>query len=272
MGMGVGGLAGGGLGIVGLILALLFGGNPFGGGGGFDVGYDVDRFPGMPSAGSGNTRSLDGAPNPDDDLANFIGFVVDNVQQSWQQQFAGAGLSYRPTTLVLFENATATGCGTGTSQIGPFYCPADSKVYLDLAFFRDLNTRFGAPGDFAQAYVVAHEFGHHVQNLLGISDRVHQAQQRRPDDANELSVRLELQADCLAGVWGHSAYSQQLLEQGDLEEGLTAAAAVGDDRIQSQAGARVNPETWTHGSAADRSKWFRQGFDSGDMDSCDTFS
>ena len=271
MGMPTGGLAGGGLGIVGLILALLFGGNVFGGGGGFDVGYDVDQFPGMPSARGGN-RAIEGAPDPDADLKDFLGFVVEDVQQSWEQQFRAAGRSYQRTTLVLFEEATPTGCGTGTAQIGPFYCPADSKIYLDMGFFRDLQSRFAAPGDFAQAYVVAHEFGHHVQNLLGISDQVHRAQQRRPSEANELSVRLELQADCLAGVWGHSAYSDQLLEQGDLEEGLNAAAAVGDDRIQQQAGGRVNPETWTHGSAADRSKWFRKGFDSGDIDSCDTFS
>jgi predicted metalloprotease len=156
--------------------------------------------------------------------------------------------------------------------VGPFYCPADLKVYLDLGFFRELRDRFGAPGDFAQAYVIAHEFGHHVQNLLGISSEVSQEQRRDPGSANELSVRLELQADCLAGVWAHSAYQDDLLEEGDLEEGLAAAAAVGDDRLQKQAGGRVQPESFTHGSSQQRMQWFRTGFQTGSVSACDTFS
>ena len=267
-GRGMGTAVAGGGGLLGLILALVLG---LGGGGG-DSGFGIDPglggFPGM-SPGSAEPA---GAPPPDDDAAQFVEFVVGDVQDSWAELFRRAGERYQPTSLVLFEQATSTGCGRGTSQTGPFYCPADSKVYVDLAFFRELSDRFGAPGDFAQAYVIAHEFGHHVQNVVGTSDRVQQAQRSKREDANELSVRLELQADCFAGVWGHSAAQRDLLEPGDLEEGLAAAAAVGDDRIQREATGRTNPETWTHGSSADRMKWFRRGFESGDPDDCDTFS
>jgi predicted metalloprotease len=269
-------MAGGGLGIVGLIIALLFGGNILGGGGGDGGGFGIDTT-GLngfdtPSAtvAPGGGR-LDGAPDPDAELKEFVSFVVEDVQQSWQQEFQAAGKSYEPTTLVLFEDAVQTGCGNASSDTGPFYCPVDRKVYLDLGFFRELASRFGAPGDFAQAYVVAHEFGHHVQNLLGINEQVQRAQQRNPDDANELSVRMELQADCFAGVWAHSAYEQQLLENGDLEEGLDAAAGVGDDRIQKQATGRVDPESFTHGTSEQRMKWFRTGYDRGEPDRCDTF-
>jgi uncharacterized protein len=165
-----------------------------------------------------------------------------------------------------------SGCGTAQTAMGPFYCPADEKVYIDLGFYKELKDRFGASGDFAEAYVIAHELGHHVQNQLGISGKVEKAQQQDPDGAKALSVRLELQADCLAGVWGHSTQQRNILEAGDVDEALNAAASVGDDRIQKQTTGRVNPETWTHGSAAERSRWFKAGFDSGKIESCDTFN
>ena len=264
------GLAGGGLGIVGVILALLFGGNlGGGGGGGFDMGPQLDPFDQSPMTTSGR---VPGTADPTGDQEQFVRFVVGNVQDSWEQLFADAGQQYQPTVLVLFDGATQSGCGAASSRTGPFYCPADAQVYLDLSFFRELRERFGAPGDFAQAYVIAHEFGHHVQNVLGISSDVRRLQQSSPDDANELSVRLELQADCMAGVWGHAAAQQQILEPGDLEEGLAAAEAIGDDRIQAEATGQINPDTWTHGSSEQRQEWFLRGFDNGDVDACDTFS
>jgi hypothetical protein len=182
-------------------------------------------------------------------------------------------MAYVPPVLVLFDGATQSACGVGRAEVGPFYCAADRKVYLDLSFFRELDERFGAPGDFAQAYVVAHEVGHHVQNLLGISETV-TAQRERADDrqANALSVRLELQADCYAGVWGHFAQARGLLDPGDVDEGLNAAAAIGDDRLQRMARGEVIPETFTHGSSADRVRWLRRGMDGGTIESCDTFS
>jgi predicted metalloprotease len=226
------------------------------------------------TGGSGSTLGgrIPGAPDPDANLVDFVGFVVDDVQTWWAQDFQGSGRIYQKTHLVLFDNQTQSGCGLASSETGPFYCPVDRKVYLDLGFFRELSTRFQAPGDFAEAYVIAHEFGHHVQTLLGIEERVRQEQERRPSEANDLSVRLELQADCYAGVWAHSAYKQNLLESGDLQEAVNAAAAVGDDRIQRSAGERVDPETWTHGSAAQRMQWLKAGFDTGDPAACDTFS
>jgi predicted metalloprotease len=267
-------VAGGGLGVIGLLLALLFGGNVLGGGGG-GGGFNIDTT-GLNGLSPSETVApgggrLDGAPDPDADLKAFMSFVVEDVQQSWQQEFQAAGKSYEQTTLVLFEDGVQTGCGDASSATGPFYCPVDHKVYLDLGFFRELASRFGAPGDFAQANVVAHEFGHHVQNLLGINEQVQRAQQQHPGDANDLSVRLELQADCFAGVWAHSAYQRQELESGDLQEGLDAAAGVGDDRIQKQSTGRIDPESFTHGTSAQRTKWFKTGFDSGEPDRCDTF-
>jgi predicted metalloprotease len=174
--------------------------------------------------------------------------------------------------VVLYDDAVSSSCGNTPSTVGPFYCPLDKKVYLDLPFMEELQQRLGANGDFAQAYIVAHEVGHHVQNLLGVMADVDQARQENPDDANELSVRLELQADCLAGIWGHSANAKgDLLEPGDLEEGINAAAAVGDDRIQSQSGGRVNPDSFTHGTGEQRVEWFRKGYETGDPTACDTF-
>ena len=267
-GQGVGGLGGGGGGfpipvgggigglLVAVLLVVLFTTGVLGGGSG---------------GSNGGSGQLAGAPDPDAKLVDFIGFVVDDVQGWWQQDFAQSGRTYQITKLVLFDGQTQSGCGLASSETGPFYCPVARKVYLDLGFFRELRDRFQAPGDFAEAYVIAHEFGHHVQTLLGIEERVQEEVQSHPSEANDLSVRLELQADCYAGVWAHSAYEQNLLESGDLEEALTAAAAVGDDRIQRSAGRRVNPETWTHGSSAQRVQWLKTGFQSGDAGSCDTF-
>jgi len=195
-----------------------------------------------------------------------------DAQRTWSATLGKGRTSYSPATLVLFWDEVRSGCGAAGAEAGPFYCPADRKVYIDLGFYRELASRFGAPGQFAQAYVIAHELGHHLQNLLGIEPKVRAAQQRRPDQRNELSVRMELQADCLAGVWGHSAKQRGLLDPGDLEAGLTAAAAIGDDRLQKQATGRVNPESFTHGSSAQRVRWFRRGFESGDPDACDTFA
>jgi predicted metalloprotease len=255
----------GGAGIVGLIVALLvvFLG---GGGRGFDIGPSLDPFPAAPAA---EDTVVEDGPS---DLDDFAAFVMRDVNESWSQMFEAAGRTYEPTQLVLFSRGVRTACGDATAAVGPFYCPLDRLIYLDLAFFRELGQRFGAPGDFAQAYVIAHEAGHHVQNLLGILEEVQRAQQENPSEANELSVRLELQADCLAGVWAHSAYEESLLEEGDLEEGLNAAAAVGDDRIQRRATGMIDPDTFTHGSSEQRRDWFLRGFEEGTMAACDTFS
>lgn len=261
---------GGGLG--GLLLALAF--VVFqvcassGGGGGINVDTPFDRFPNAPSAREQPPAAGEG----EDELVGFVSFVLDDVQALWADQFAEAGMTYEPAQLVLFTDATNSGCGSASSATGPFYCPRDQTAYLDLSFFRDLNVRFGAPGDFAQAYVIAHEIAHHVQQLTGVSDEVRRRSVEDESVANELSVRLELQADCLSGVWGFSTYERGILESGDLEEGLTAAAAIGDDRIQRQTTGEVNPETWTHGSSEQRVAWFRRGFDRGDAGACDTFS
>ena len=210
---------------------------------------------------------------PADEGGQFAATVLASTEDAWTEIFRSQGQSYRAPTLVLFSDAVASACGTASSAVGPFYCPADQKVYLDLSFYELLSQRFGAPGDFAQAYVVAHEVGHHVQQLLGIADQVTAAQQRASEaQANALSVRMELQADCLAGVWGnHANRTRQLLEPGDVEEGLRAAAAIGDDMMQRQSAGRVRPESWTHGSSEMRVRWLRQGLSTGDPDQCDTF-
>ncbi|MFO0722710.1 MAG: neutral zinc metallopeptidase [Myxococcota bacterium] len=194
--------------------------------------------------------------------------AFNDIQRTWKSVL---GDRYTDAKLVLFWDETRSGCGAAGAEMGPFYCPADEKVYIDLGFYDELKTRFGAPGDFAQAYVIAHEVGHHVQRLLGTEAKMRAAQREEPSQKNALSVRLELQADCYAGVWGHTAEARKLLDPGDLEEGLGAAAAVGDDRLQKAANRRVTPETWTHGSSAQRSKWFRVGFASGKAEDCDTF-
>lgn len=220
--------------------------------------------------------SQPGAPRSaaEDELARFTSMVLADTEDTWGPIFQSGGRNYQEPKLVLYTGATRSACGVGQAQMGPFYCPADGKVYLDLSFFDDLHRRFGAPGDFAQAYVIAHEVGHHVQNLLGISDKVQQARQRLSErEANLLSVRLELQADCLAGVWAHHAdRTRQVLEQGDVEEALRAASAIGDDRIQKQAQGYAVPDSFTHGSAAQRVRWFRVGLAQGDLRACDTFS
>lgn len=208
------------------------------------------------------------------ELREFISVVLGDTEVTWTELFAATGGRYREPTLVLFTGAVQSACGTAPSAVGPFYCPADGKVYIDLTFFDELHHRFGAPGDFAQAYVLAHEVGHHVQSLLGISAQVQrQRTGLEPAQANALSVRQELQADCFAGIWGHHAdRSRQLLERGDIEEGLAAAAAIGDDRLQRQARGDVSPESFTHGTSAQRQRWFETGLRTGSIDACDTFA
>lgn len=221
--------------------------------------------------GSGSYSEPHQSTPEEDKMVQFVSFVLDDAQNVWTKLLPSAGAQYRRAKLVLFTDNVRSGCGFAESAMGPFYCPADEKVYVDLGFYSELRRRFGAPGDFAQAYVLAHELGHHVQNILGISDQVRRYQESNPDQANALSVRLELQADCLAGVWGKSTDQRNILESGDVEEGLGAAAAVGDDRIQKQATGYVNPERWTHGAARQRAAWFKHGFEAGRLDACDTF-
>jgi len=255
--MGMGLPIGGGIG--GLVLLLLFsaltGQNPI----------DI-----INTSAPDETVGTTGVP-ADDPQAEFLSVVLADTEETWTEIFRAEGQSYPPPTLVLFTQATQSGCGLGQSAMGPFYCPEDRKVYLDLSFFHELETRFGAPGDFAQAYVVAHEVGHHVQTVTGTSGRVSAARQRASErESNALSVRMELQADCYAGVWGHFAARRGLLEPGDAEEGLGAAAAIGDDRLQKQTQGRVVPESFTHGSSEERVQWLRRGLESGRVDACDT--
>jgi predicted metalloprotease len=270
----IGGKGGGIVGALVLVAILLLGRGCLTGGGdsasgGFDVGGLTDileEFAPADGAGTGE-NPLDPADDPDANTVDFMSFVLDDVQGFWDGHFADAGQEYPYAELVLFRDGVQSGCGFASSATGPFYCPADSKAYLDVAFFRELSDRFGAPGDFAQAYVLAHELGHHVQNVLGINEEVRRLQAEDPDRANELSVRLELQADCFAGVWAHSAFQRDLLSDGDLQEGLGAAESVGDDRLGAN-----SPESFTHGSSEQRQRWFRVGYDSGSVDACDTFS
>ena len=225
--------------------------------------------------GGGEVQEMPaGRPPADDETARFVSKVLGSTERIWQEQFQRAGRQYQEPKLILFSGATPTACGTGQTAMGPFYCPLDSKVYIDLAFFDELKRRFGAPGDFAQAYVIAHEVGHHVQHVLGISDKVREAQQGAGNEAqaNALSVRLELQADCLAGVWAAQANdARQILEAGDVEEALAAATAIGDDRLQKQASGHVVPDAFTHGTSAQRVRWFKRGIESGDMNQCNAF-
>jgi uncharacterized protein len=257
-GMGMALPVGGGIG--GLVLLLLFsaltGTNP------------ADLINSQPSSNEVGTTGL----RTEDPQSQFISVVLGSTEQVWTALFREQGAAYQPPVLVLFERATQSACGVGQAAMGPFYCPGDRKVYLDLSFLRELDERFGAPGDFAQAYVVAHEVGHHIQTLTGLSDQVASARQQGGRGAsNALSVRQELQADCYAGVWGHHAARDNLLEPGDAEEGLRAAAAIGDDRLQQQSEGRVAPESFTHGSSDQRMTWLRRGLDSGRIDACDTF-
>ncbi|HEY5418016.1 MAG TPA: neutral zinc metallopeptidase [Gemmatimonadaceae bacterium] len=257
-GMGIGGA------VIALILSLVFGVNIFDSGGGSPV-------PQQQTAPGEAGQPVNSSPK-EKERFDFVNFVVDDVQQTWEQLLPKVdGQQYQHAKLAVFREGVRTGCGDAPAAVGPFYCPVDEKVYLDLSFFDELAQRFGAPGDFAQAYVIAHEFGHHVQHLLGIEQRVRQMQESRPGAANQLSVALELQADCFAGVWGNSTSQRKLLEQGDVEEGLAAASAVGDDRLQAQATGTIRPDTFTHGTSAQRAQWFRRGLESGDPNSCDTF-
>lgn len=266
---GAGGFGGIKIGGVGLVLVLLFS---------LITGQNPLRLLSLLTQGGGtpqvSTRQpAPGAPQSYDTEKEFVSVVLGDTEDTWQQVFSQMGRTYEDPHLILFTEAVQSSCGTSSAAVGPFYCPLDKRVYLDLAFFHELDQRFGASGDFAQAYVIAHEVGHHVQNLLGISEQAQEAEQRGSEEqANEISVRVELQADCLAGVWGNHAKQRQLLESGDMEEALNAAAAVGDDRIQQSAGRSVTPESWTHGSAEMRARWFNRGFQSGDVNSCDTFS
>jgi predicted metalloprotease len=255
-------VAGGGLGAIVIILLALF--------------FGVD--PRLLMQGMGTQSHVEQPASPaqpagSDPLAEFVSVVLADTEDTWRALFQQAGAQYQDPKLVLFSGAVQSACGFAEAAVGPFYCPADHKVYIDLGFYRDLRDRFQAPGDFAQAYVIAHEVGHHVQNLLGIADQVRNAQQRVSQaQANDLSVRMELQADCLAGVWAHHAdRSRQILEQGDVEEALNAASQIGDDRMQMRARGYVAPESFTHGSAEQRVEWFRRGLDSGDLDRCNTF-
>jgi predicted metalloprotease len=226
---------------------------------------------GIPIGGSGQTSQQPLSPQ-DEANAHFVKRVLADTEDVWNRSFQDAGRRYEAPKLVMFRGMTPTACGTGESRMGPFYCPLDQKVYIDLAFFDELSRRFKAPGQFAQAYVVAHEVGHHVQTLLGVSAKVREAQQRDPRRANEMQVRMELQADCLAGVWANRTNQmKQRLEPGDIESGLRAASAIGDDTLQRQATGRVVPESFTHGSSEQRVRWFTAGFQSGQMQACDTF-
>ncbi|WP_338770662.1 neutral zinc metallopeptidase [Massilia sp. METH4] len=248
--------------VIALILSFVFGINPLtllggmGGGGGVPQQATSQRAP----ANDTETR--------------FMRTVLADTEDTWSALFSAQGAQYQPPKLVLFDGRTATGCGTGQSSTGPFYCPADRKVYIDLDFYRLMQQRFHVSGEFAQAYVIAHEVGHHVQHLLGVSDQVHQAQQNASEaEGNAMSVRLELQADCFAGVWAfHANRSRQILEQGDVEAALSAATAIGDDALQRQAQGYVVPDSFTHGTSAQRTRWFRTGLETGDVAKCDTFN
>ena len=234
------------------------------------LGGAVDTGP-VPTTDSGAVAPVASSPE-EEQLVEFVSYVLDDDQKTWDQLLpATYGVPYQHAKLVLYRDLTQTGCGVGESTTGPFYCPTDNKLYVDLGFYDELRQRFGAPGDFAQAYVLAHELGHHVQALLGTDQKVNTAASRNPEQANALSVRMELQADCYAGVWGHSAAQRNALEPGDLQEGMNAAAAVGDDRLQRMSTGQVDAESFTHGSSAQRTQWFRRGYDSGDPKSCDTF-
>jgi len=262
MSVGRGGAAIGGGGIVLLLVfALVTGQDPM---------QVLDQVTGTQSQVGGGEKGTMGAPS--DEMGQFASTVLASTEDVWGQLMSGSGGGYAAPTLVLFSGAVNSACGFASAAVGPFYCPGDSKVYVDLSFFDELSRRFGASGDFAQAYVIAHEVGHHVQNLLGLSEQVQRARQRASEqEGNALSVSMELQADCFAGVWGYHAQSANLIEPGDFEEGMRAASAIGDDTLQKQAQGYTVPETWTHGSSAKRVEWLRRGLTSGDPNECDTF-
>ena len=252
-------VAGGGIGMVVLALVVyLLGGDP---------SAVIDNQPAAPAA------EAPGSAGPKDEASEFVRVVLADTEDTWNDIFKANGRDYPEPQLVLFTGAVQSGCGVGQSQMGPFYCPRDQRVYIDLQFYQELRDRFGAPGDFAQAYVIAHEVGHHVQTVLGVSDQVRDAQQQTGGQgANQLSVRMELQADCFAGVWAnHAQRVRNVVEPGDIGEALNAASAIGDDKIQRQTQGRVAPESFTHGSSAQRMEWFKRGYETGDPERCDTF-
>ena len=271
-GMGGGGglrLGGGRLGIGTIVIALVAS---------YFLGINPLTVLSMLSGGGGMPAIEQSAPPAskppaNDETARFVSKVLASTEDTWNEVFRASGRQYEEPKLVLFSGVTPTACGTGQSAMGPFYCPGDQKVYIDLTFFRELKDRFKAPGEFAQAYVIAHEVGHHVQNQLGIAEQVDKARRRAsPAESNALSVRMELQADCLAGVWGKRTDTMKnVLEPGDLEAALTAATAIGDDRLQQQAQGRIVPESFTHGTSDQRVRWFKRGFETGDMNQCNTF-
>ncbi|HRZ52651.1 MAG TPA: neutral zinc metallopeptidase [Candidatus Contendobacter sp.] len=255
-------IAGGGIGtLLIVLLAMIFGVDP------------STLLQSKAPSGSPPQQQSAAAPPGQDDLRQFVSVVLADTEDTWRDLFRRMGGVYQDPKLVLFTGAVQSACGFAQAAVGPFYCPADQKVYIDLSFYQELKNRFRAPGDFAQAYVIAHEIGHHVQNLLGISGQVEALRSRvREAEANTLSVRLELQADCFAGVWAHHAHkARQILEAGDVEEGLNAASAIGDDRLQMQAKGYVAPDSFTHGSSAQRVRWFKRGLAGGDLRQCDTF-
>ena len=258
------GAAGGGIGLLVLVIAALF------------FGVDPSDF--LSQVPSTTTTRAPAPNHPSsagqDQLAEFVSVVLADTEDTWNTLFQAMGRTYREPALVLFSDAVQSACGTASAAVGPFYCPRDQKVYIDLSFYSDLRNRFGAPGDFAQAYVLAHEVGHHVQTLLGISEKVMSLRNRvSPTEGNRLSVMQELQADCFAGIWAHHAHkARQILEKGDIEEALGAASAIGDDRLQRQGRGYVTPDSFTHGTSQQRVRWFRNGLESGDINQCNTFS
>jgi predicted metalloprotease len=248
--------------IILLVLSLLTGKNFF--------SFFQGSGGGQQQVPAGSTAPVQQSPEESKEV-QFVSFVLDDAQSTWARIFDEQGKQYQKATLVLYRDMTQTACGYGQAATGPFYCPSDGKVYIDLAFFDELDRRFGAPGDFAQAYVIAHELGHHIQNLMGTSEQVQNAMKRDEGRANEYSVALELQADCYAGIWGHSTAQRNVLDPGDVDEGMAAATSVGDDRLQQMSGRAVNPDSFTHGSSQQRVEWFRRGFESGRLSDCDTF-
>jgi hypothetical protein len=255
------GMVGGGLGVGGIVIALVA----------YFLGFDPSAVINVAEQ-VGTQRDTREAPKgaPADEMGQFVSKVLGSTEYVWGKLFQQSKSQYHPPTLVLYDGQVRSSCGTGQAAMGPFYCPNDEKLYLDLAFFRDLQTRFHAPGDFAQAYVIAHEVGHHVQKLTGSLQQMEGGRARA--DSNQTSVRMELQADCYAGVWGHYAGNMKQLESGDIAEGLNAATAIGDDRLQKQTQGRVVPESFTHGSSEQRVRWFKRGLDSGNPKVCDTFA
>jgi len=271
-GLPMGGLArgGGGLGLIGVIIVVALQVLGGGGGGGFEVPRGFDDGLETPAAGPGD--AIPAELDPERESRDFSSYVFTDAQGMWSDTFRRSGNRYNRAKLVLFREGVDTACGSATSAVGPFYCPGDERVYLDLSFRKELSQRLDAAGDFAWAYVIAHELGHHVQRQTGTSERVDKLQRDDPSQRNALSIRQELQADCYAGVWAHTVYKEGALEEGDIKEALGAAGAVGDDRLQRRAGGGVNPESFTHGTSEQRERWFAKGYEGGEPGACDTFA